>query len=218
MANALNSCPEILYAWAFQRVSASPRQSGIARYLPGSPCQSGVSRGVPGNPLSMRISGVGPRKRPVYAGSRGGGKYLVPIQPPRTVAWRSFIPGRFRGCPLARGSRASPDPCPEALVNRAFPEGVPGNPLSMRVSGVGAGKRPVYKGSRGGGNVRCQLSRSVPVAALWQRRGILRRSARCRAGRRPARETPGAIARRPGNSGRRDGLPRRCRPAVRWLR
>ena len=79
---ALSSCPEIFYPWAFQRVSASPRQSGIARPLPGSPCQLGVSRG--GAQKSFIHAGFrgGARKRPVYEGSRGGGEYLASIQPP----------------------------------------------------------------------------------------------------------------------------------------
>gem|GEM_PF-6847056 len=99
MANALNSCPEIFYPWAFQRVSASPRQSGIARRLPGSPCQSGISRGDV-------------RKSFIHGGFRG-----VCRETP-------CLRGLQRGREMSGVDSAALNSYPEIFYPRAFQRGV----------------------------------------------------------------------------------------------
>ena len=135
MADALNSCPEILYPRAFQRG------------CPETPCLRGLRR-------RREIFGVIWRRfsRPEQLpGDPYPRAFQKGLQDGQLLYRRHLYPQAFqRSCPPARAGRTSPSAYPAALVNRASPERAPGNPLSTRVSGEGVRKRPVYAGSGGG--------------------------------------------------------------------
>ena len=137
MANALNSCPEIFYPWAFQRVSASPRQSGIARRLPGSPCQSGISRGdVRKSFIHGGFRGVC-RETPCLRGLQRGREMSGVDSAALNSRLEIFYPRAFQ--------RVSASPRQSGIARR-----LPGSPCQSGISRGGARKSFIHAGFRGG--------------------------------------------------------------------